>query len=97
MVKRKGISEREKEFNVMVGQRICRARKVAGLNASQLASVVGISDAQVYWYEVGRNRCPPFVLNAFAQRMKISLRDLVPNITTSGIPEDSSDGEAKLF
>jgi len=97
MVKRKPISEQERQFNVAVGQRICRARKVAGLSASQLAIAAGISDVQVYWYEVGRNRCPPYVLNKFAHRMKISLRDLVPNITTSCFPEDSFGEEGKLF
>lgn len=97
MVKRKGISEREKRFNVCVGQRICRARKAAGLTAKQLASAAGISDAQVYWYEIGRSRCPPFVLSAFARRMKVSLRDLVPNTTYSGIPEDSAGHDGKLF
>jgi transcriptional regulator with XRE-family HTH domain len=94
---RKKTSRLEREFNVQVGQRICRARKVAGLTAKQLGRAAAISAAQVYWYEVGRNRCPPFVLNAFAQRLKISLRDLVPNTRSSGIPEDSSEVEAKLF
>ena len=97
MVKRKPISEQERQFNVAVGQRICRARRVAGLTAEQLAETAGVSGSQIYWYEVGRNRCPPYVLNAFARRMKIDLQDLVPNPTTSGIPEDSFSDDGKLF
>lgn len=97
MAKRKAIRKQELEFNVSVGQRILRARKVAGLTAQQLAVAAGISAAQVYWYETGRSRCPPFVLSCFAWRMKVSLRDLVPNTRCCGIPEDSACAEGKLF
>ncbi len=96
-VKHKGISDPERQFNVLVGQRILRARKALGISAKQLADTVGISDTQVYWYEVGQHRCPPFVLNAFARRLKVSLRDLVPNTTYHGKFEKSDTAEGKLF
>jgi len=97
VAKRKAVSDPEKQFNVAVGQRICRARRVAGLTAGQLGDAAGISSTQVYWYEVGRNRCPPFVLSKFANRLKIPLQDLVPNLTCSGIPENSGCDDGKLF
>jgi len=97
MVKRKAMSEREKQFNVLVGQRICRARKVAGLSAKQLAAVAGISDSQLYYYEVGYFRCPPFVLTAFAQRLNVSLRDLVPKLRLSEDSGNSAGAGGKLF
>jgi len=97
MMKRKGISEQEKQFNVLVGQRICRARKAAGLSAKQLGRAAGVSAQQVYYYEVGHYRCSPFVLNSFARRLKVSLRDLVPNPTSYCFLEESSSGDKKLF
>lgn len=96
-VKRKGLSEREKQFNVLVGQRICRARKVAGLTAKQLGDSAGISDVMLYYYEVGQYRCPPFVLNAFARRLKVSLRDLIPNTKLLEESEDFGVADGKLF
>jgi transcriptional regulator with XRE-family HTH domain len=97
MVKRKGISEREKEFNVAVGQRICRARKVAGITAKQLARAASVSGSHVYFYETGKFRCPPIVLDAFAQRLGVSLRDLVPKLNLCKDFEDCSGEERKLF
>jgi transcriptional regulator with XRE-family HTH domain len=97
MMKRKGISEQEKQFNVLVGQRICRARKAAGLTAKHLALAAGVSSTQVYWYETGAFRCPPFVLDAFARRLKVSLRDLVPKTRLSNESTDSAGDDGKLF
>lgn len=97
MAKRGRISEQEKQFNVLVGQRICRARKVAGLSAAQLGRPAAISATQVYYYENGAYRCPPFVLSAFARRLKVSLRDLVPNPTSYYFPKDSCEAGEKLF
>lgn len=91
------MTARERQFNVLVGQRILRARKAAGLSGKQLAKAAGISVQQVYCYEDGSFRCPPMVLSVFAQRMKVSLRDLIPNPRCCGFLEDSTCAEGKLF
>ena len=93
---RKSMAERERQFNVMVGARIAAARKERGVKAVQLMQAAGVSKNQLRAWEKGICRCPPMVLDIFAQRLDVSLRSLVPRMR-SGAAEAREAGAVQVI
>jgi transcriptional regulator with XRE-family HTH domain len=90
---RKGFrSTEELKFNALIGDLICKARKRRGVMAKELAQAAGVSRSQMYWYEVGRDRCPVFVLDIFARRLGVPFTDFLPMYRYGGFSGDS-EGE----
>jgi hypothetical protein len=69
----------ELEFNRQLGERMEMLRKRAGVQAIGMAHALGISGSQYYWYEVGRDRCPPFRLVKIAQELGVPITKLLPS------------------
>lgn len=78
MPKNKGIQSTERQYNAIVGRRLEELRKSSGLTRRELAACAGICDTMLYYYEIGSYRCPPFVLDVFAQVLGVALRELMP-------------------
>jgi transcriptional regulator with XRE-family HTH domain len=79
MARRKRIrSESEEQFNSELGKRIEQLRRKRGFSQKSFAQAVQISPQQLYWYEVGRNTCPPVLLARMAYVLVVTLTDLVP-------------------
>ncbi len=71
-------SEEARRYNQAVGASIIRARRLAAVRCIDLARWVKISREALYSYESGRTSCPPMVLARIAQRLKVSLDELLP-------------------
>ncbi len=65
-------------FNQLVGARICRLRKTRNLRQAELAGAAGISGGQLYFYEIGVQRCPIYRLVLIAHRLGVSVESLIP-------------------
>jgi transcriptional regulator with XRE-family HTH domain len=72
--------EREQSFNVSVGRRIARARKVKRITGVDLARRVGISKTGLYLIEAG-GRCSFFLAAEIAAALGLGLADLVSEPT----------------
>ncbi|MDR3741614.1 MAG: helix-turn-helix transcriptional regulator [Terracidiphilus sp.] len=68
----------EEQFNAEMGKRIEAIRRKRGFTQVDFARAVQISPQQLYWYEVGRNTCPPVLLARMAYVLVVALTDLVP-------------------
>lgn len=55
---RRRMTEQQKEFNAMLGGKICAARKAKGMTQAELAVALDIGYKQLYWYESGRSAIP---------------------------------------
>lgn len=59
---RRSFTQEEHAFNRALGRRMETARKLAKIGVRELAVGLGVSEAQVYWYESGRDRIPIYRL-----------------------------------
>lgn len=70
-------SEREREFDRVVGAQLARWRSERNLTQEQLAQPQGISKVTLSQYECGYCGMPLFLLLRFAAVLKVPLKDLV--------------------
>jgi transcriptional regulator with XRE-family HTH domain len=66
-----------KDFYVRLGRRLAEQRKAAGVTQVQLAEVLGVAQQTMAHYEGGVARIPVDLLRKAAQRLAVSLEDLV--------------------
>jgi transcriptional regulator with XRE-family HTH domain len=95
MARRKPKTEEESRFNYMVGLRIEAGRKKALLTQAQLAQAVGISRAQLGFYESGDQRCPPYRLAGIAYRLGVEVSNLIPKVTTHSMSREAGCAASK--
>lgn len=76
----------ERDFNVMLGQRIEIIRRTRKITRRALADRIEISDGQLYFWEMGDQRIPPFFLERICRELDVNLAELVRNHTTPRIP-----------
>ncbi len=69
----------DRAINAEIGRRIEQLRRARGFKPAKFAHAVQISPQRLYWYEVGRNACPPAILARIAYVLVVSVADLVPN------------------
>ncbi len=70
------ISTEEREFFVVLGERITHLRKARGITQVQLAETLGVSQQTVQAYEVGRRRIQVSALPVVARALSVSLEEL---------------------
>ena len=70
------ISNEEREFFVVLGERIAELRKARGITQVQLAELLGVSQQTVQAYEVGRRRIQVSSLPVVARLFSVSLEEL---------------------
>lgn len=61
-----------------VGERVCQARKAAGLSQGTLAMQVRVSRTSIVNIELGRQRAPLSLLWTIATELKVDLASLIP-------------------
>lgn len=74
---RRPLSKEERALNVAVGARIAELRKARGLTQVELAEALGIVQAVVSTYEVGRIRPHPGVLVRLADVLDVSVDEIL--------------------
>jgi transcriptional regulator with XRE-family HTH domain len=85
MGKRGGKAEEELRFDAEVGRRIELLRVARRVTQRELAIAARIDAAQLYCYESGYARCPPFRLRLIAMFLDVEVGALIPEINiTSG-------------
>jgi transcriptional regulator with XRE-family HTH domain len=65
----------------LIGERVARARDVAGLSQVELARAVGVARTSITNLEGGRQRVTLDHLFKIAQALGVELRDLIPSNT----------------
>ena len=69
--------EGEKEFNIRLGQRMRRYRKLRGYTIEKLAEVTYCSYSAYIAYESGKTAAPAYVLSLLCIFLKIPANDLL--------------------
>ncbi len=77
------MTQDEKEYFKMLGNRMAQLRKELGLTQVQLAQSLGISQQMVASYEVGRRRIPVSMLPALAQVLRVQIDELLGDMAKS--------------
>jgi transcriptional regulator with XRE-family HTH domain len=72
--------------SITFGKRIAAVRKSRGLSQRDLASMVGISNRMIAYYEAQTNRPPAAKLPVIAHALKISIDELLGNAPLSVTP-----------
>ena len=67
------MTQDEKDYFKLLGNRIAQLRKELGLTQVQLAQVLNVSQQMVASYEVGRRRIPVSMLPCLAQALKVPI------------------------
>jgi transcriptional regulator with XRE-family HTH domain len=75
------MTQDEKDYFKVLGNRVAHLRKELGLTQVQLAETLGISQQMVASYEVGRRRIPVSMLPALAQALRVQTDALLGNET----------------
>jgi transcriptional regulator with XRE-family HTH domain len=70
------ISDAERAFFIVLGERITQLRKARGITQVQLAQILGVSQQTVQAYEVGRRRIQVSALPIVARTLSVSLEEL---------------------
>jgi transcriptional regulator with XRE-family HTH domain len=70
------ITTDEREFHVVMGERIAQLRKARGLTQTQLADVLGVKQQTLQGYESGSRRIPVSALPLLAKTLEVSLEVL---------------------
>jgi transcriptional regulator with XRE-family HTH domain len=70
------ISHDEREFHVVMGERIAQLRKARNITQTQLAEVLGVKQQTVTGYESGSRRIPVSALPLLAKTLEVSLEVL---------------------
>ncbi len=73
----KTMNTRDEQFFKELGTRIALARKDHGLTQQELAEQLGVAQQTLAHYEVGRARMPASMLPTVAQRLTLSLDELM--------------------
>jgi transcriptional regulator with XRE-family HTH domain len=76
----------EQAFNQVLGRRIEVIRRGRKMTREGLASKLGVTDTQVYWWETGQNRIPPYFLELICRELDVNLGELVQNTRTPNFP-----------
>jgi transcriptional regulator with XRE-family HTH domain len=71
------MSPDEQPYFQALGQRIARARAAADLTQVQLAEVLGISQPQLAFYELGKRRVPVSMLPGLAKALSVAVEALI--------------------
>ena len=71
------ISQEERTFFAELGERVAQLRKANNITQVQLAEVLEVSQQTIQAYEVGRRRIPVSALPVLAQRLAVSLEELL--------------------
>jgi transcriptional regulator with XRE-family HTH domain len=69
----------EIDFNIALGERLCRLRQERGITQVELGRAAGLSAQQIYNYEVGDVRCAAFRLRLLARKLGVGIDDLLPD------------------
>ena len=77
------MTQDEKEYFKMLGNRMAQLRKELDLTQVQLAQSLGISQQMVASYEVGRRRIPVSMLPALAQVLRVQIDELLGDTAKS--------------
>jgi len=77
------ISQDERGFFVMLGNRIARLRKDRPLTQAQLAEALGISQPTMNAYELGQRRVPVSALPVLARALGVGLEELLGETNTA--------------
>jgi transcriptional regulator with XRE-family HTH domain len=70
------ISDAERAFFIVLGERITQLRKARGITQVQLAQTLGVSQQTIQAYEVGRRRIQVSALPIVARALSVSLEEL---------------------
>jgi transcriptional regulator with XRE-family HTH domain len=88
MGRRGGKTEEERRFDAEVGRRIELLRVARRVTQRELAKAAKLESAQLYSYESGGSRCPPFRLRLIASYLDVEVGALIPDIhITHGEPQ----------
>ena len=81
------------EFYRQLGQRIARARKLAGLTQEELGKHVGLSRTSITNLEAGRQPIQAHTLFCAAKVLKVGLHGLLPEVADPEpeLPENTDD------
>ena len=82
----------ESDFNLYIGKRIRKRRRLLGLTQTQLAEKIGVRFQQVQKYECGANRVSAFRLWRIAVALEVPLEHF-----TEGFEEKPKDEIASLM
>jgi transcriptional regulator with XRE-family HTH domain len=77
------ISQDERGFFVVLGNRIARLRKDRPLTQAQLAETLGISQPTMNAYELGQRRVPVSALPVLARALGVGLEELLGETNTA--------------
>ncbi|MHB8744648.1 MAG: helix-turn-helix domain-containing protein [Sulfuricaulis sp.] len=77
------ISQDERGFFVVLGNRIARLRKDRPLTQAQLAEALGISQPTMNAYELGQRRVPVSALPVLARALGVGLEELLGETNTA--------------
>jgi transcriptional regulator with XRE-family HTH domain len=72
----------EQEFNGILGKRLEVIRRARKITRVALAERIGISDGQLYFWEIGDQRIPPYFLELICRELCVDLAELMRNNTT---------------
>jgi transcriptional regulator with XRE-family HTH domain len=75
------VSDSERAFYVQLGQRIAALRRERSLTQVQLAELMGVAQQTLAHYEAGRLRLLAGALPNLAQRLGVSVEELIGTLT----------------
>ena len=78
MATRKGISEREKQFNAQIGMRIEQIRRERKIPSAELAKAAGVTQQMFFQYEAGLVRWPVLRVRLIADYLREPIELILP-------------------
>ena len=68
------------EFDIALGKRLRRRRKLKGMTQSEIGTVLGVTFQQIHKYEVGQSSPTAFRLWQFARAVDLPIEELFEEI-----------------